>query len=83
MLYNLFMGNLPYDTTEESVTELLSPYGEVKAVDLVGDRVNGVFRGFGFIKLEAESIEDMLNALDGKPMGKQALIVHQVSKAGA
>lgn len=79
MLYSLFMGNLPYEANEASIRRLLAPYGEVKAVDLVGDRVNGVFRGFGFVKLEAEDIQALLEALDGKPVGRQALIVHKVN----
>ena len=79
MLRTLFLGNLPYQTDEAMLRELFSPYGTVIAVNLVGDRENGVFRGFGFLKIDTSDLERLHRELDNMPLGQQRLIVQEIN----
>ncbi len=78
MLRTYFLGNLPYQTTDETIRELFGPYGAVTALHLVGDRENGVFRGFGFLKIDTEDTKRIALELDGLPLGQQRLIVQEI-----
>jgi len=78
MLRTFFLGNLPYQTDEDMIRELFRPYGTVEAVNLVGDRQNGVFRGFGFLKIDTPDPHAILANLDNMPLGQQRLIVQEL-----
>ena len=58
----LYVGNLKYSVTEGEVEELFSPYGQVKQVNIIGDK------GFGFVEMssstEAEKAQEALNGTD-------------------
>src|SRR5688500_13955637 len=47
----LYVGNLPYSSTDESLREAFSPHGEVTSASVVLDRVTGRSRGFGFVEM--------------------------------
>ncbi|MGX5914593.1 RNA recognition motif domain-containing protein [Aliidiomarina sp. Khilg15.8] len=49
----LYVGNLPFKTSEESVEETFARYGEVSAVRLVKDRRTGKRKGYGFVEMES------------------------------
>jgi RNA recognition motif-containing protein len=57
----LYVGNLPFDATEEELKTLFSEAGEVKSVVLIKDKFSGQSKGFGFIEMENQ--EGMQNAL--------------------
>lgn len=78
MLHTFFLGNLPYQTDEDMIRELFLPYGTVQAVNLVGDRQNGVFRGFGFLKIDTPDPQAIIASLDNMPLGQQRLIVQEL-----
>lgn len=46
----LFVGNLPWSMTEDSISEIFSKYGELADVHLVTDRMSGRSRGIAFVK---------------------------------
>ena len=64
-LKRLFVGNLPSDSTEETVTTLFSQYGKVRDVQLSTDIFSGKFRGFGFIAMEGHEARAAIAGLDG------------------
>lgn len=75
MSKKLFVGNLPYTTTEDSLRELFSSDGRnVSRVTIVTDRDTGRSRGFAFVEMatdeEAQSAVSALNGaeLDGRPL---------------
>ncbi len=51
----LFIGNLPYDISEQEVTEIFSEYGEVVNTNLILDRFSGQSKGFAFVEMETRS----------------------------
>ena len=62
-MISIYIGNLPYDTTEEQVAELFRPFGEVNRATLVKDRETGRPRGFGFVEMEND--DDAQKAIEG------------------
>ncbi len=61
---NLYVGNLPWSTTETQLKELFSQYGEVTSAKIIEDRETGRSRGFGFVEMEQGS-EEAIEALNG------------------
>jgi cold-inducible RNA-binding protein len=57
-MYRIFVGNLSYSATEDSVRSLFAAYGGVESVNLIRDRDTGQLRGFGFV--------EMTNAVEGR-----------------
>jgi hypothetical protein len=70
----LYVGNLPYSTTDESLREAFSAHGEVVSSSVVLDRATGRSRGFGFIEMatpeQAQKATEAMNGfmLDGRPL---------------
>ncbi len=54
MEYIVFVGNLPYSTTNESLKEFFEKAGEVTEVKIIKDRESGRSKGFGFVTFETE-----------------------------
>ena len=61
----LYVGNLPFTSTEDSVRELFQQHGQVDSVNLISDRDTGRPRGFGFVEISDEGAEAAIRALDG------------------
>jgi RNA recognition motif-containing protein len=63
---SIYIGNLPYQASEEDVTEIFAEYGTVKRVQLPTDRETGRPRGFGFVEMSSDDEETAaIEALDG------------------
>ncbi len=74
----LYVGNLPFNTTENELQELFSQAGTVQEVTLMQDRFTGKSRGFAFITMGSE--EDAQNAiskLNGQAMEGRPLTVNE------
>ncbi|QCC86322.1 RNA-binding protein [Desulfovibrio desulfuricans] len=77
MATSIYVGNLPWSATQESVESLFSPYGEVLSVKLVSDRETGRARGFGFVEMEDADAINAIAALDGKEFEGRALRINK------
>jgi len=72
MKKKLYVGNLNYDTTEESLKETFEQAGTVESCDIITDRRTGKSKGFGFVEMssedEAEKAMEMFNdsEIDGR-----------------
>ncbi len=68
----LYVGNLSYDTTEDSFKDLFSQAGKVESVTIITNRMTGRSKGFGFVEMateeEAKKAKETLNGkeLDGR-----------------
>jgi RNA recognition motif-containing protein len=75
---NIYVGNLPYDVTEDEVREAFEAFGQVTSVSLITDKFSGQPRGFGFVEMpnmkEAQAAMDSLN---GKEFKSRSLVVNQ------
>ena len=65
---NIYVSNLSYDTTTESLQELFAEYGEISSANIIKDRDSGRSRGFGFVEMpndtDAQKAIDELNNSD-------------------
>ena len=50
----LYVGNLPFDTSEDQLHELFSAHGQIVTVKLITDQETGRSRGFGFVEMSTE-----------------------------
>ena len=73
----IYVGNLPYRSSEEDVRELFAQYGEVHSVKLITDRETGRARGFGFVEMEDADAQSAIEALDGKEFEGRTLRVNE------
>jgi RNA recognition motif-containing protein len=74
----LYVGGLPYQTTEQDLIDLFSASGEVASAVVITDRDTGRSKGFGFVEMnndqEARSAIDRLN---GTVMGERTITVNE------
>jgi len=75
---NIFVGNLDFGATEDSLRSLFEPHGAVERVSLMKDRDTGRSRGFAFIEMTDPSEADRaIAALNGTPLGGRTLNVDE------
>lgn len=75
---NIFVGNLDFGATEESIRSLFEPYGTVERVSLMKDRDTGRSRGFAFVEMaDAQEADRAISALNGANLGGRALNVNE------
>ncbi len=77
MTKTLYVGNLPWSTTQEDLTELVSQFGEVISARIATDRETGRSRGFGFVEVPADAAEAAIAALNGAIYGNRPLTVNE------
>ncbi len=74
----LYVGNLPYSTTDDSLREAFAAHGEVVSASVVIDRETGRSRGFGFVEMAtAEAAQAATNALNGQLLDGRPLTVNE------
>lgn len=67
---NIYVGNLPYSTTESDLNSAFSEFGEVSNVTIITDKFSGKSKGFGFVEMpnneEADAAIEALNETELK-----------------
>jgi RNA recognition motif-containing protein len=76
MRKNLYVGNLPYDTTADDLREAFSQFGTVSRSQVISDRETGRSRGFGFVEMEDGS-DSAIEAMNGKDFQGRRLTVNE------
>jgi len=75
---NIYVGNLSFGATEDSVRALFEAYGAVDRVNVVTDRETGRARGFGFVEMTNDSEGDKaIAALNGRELDGRALNINE------
>jgi len=75
---NIYVGNLPYDTTGDDLVELFQTYGTVTSGQVIIDKFSGRSRGFGFVEMgQDEEAQAAIEALNGTPYGGRPLTVNE------
>jgi cold-inducible RNA-binding protein len=75
---NLYVGNLPHNTTETELRSIFETYGTVEKVSLVTDRETGRSRGFAFVEMANTSEADQaVVALNGSELGGRMLTINE------
>ena len=70
---NIYVGNLSYDATDETIKQAFEPFGEITSVRVIKDKYTGQSRGFGFVEMPAQSqAQTAIKSLNGKELlGKE------------
>ncbi|HEC98289.1 MAG TPA: RNA-binding protein [Nitrospirae bacterium] len=80
---NIYVGNLPYNVTEDELKELFSEFGEVTTVNIITDKFSGQSKGFGFVEMTNDSeAEEAIKALDGSELKGRNIKVNQAKPRG-
>jgi len=75
---NIYVGNLPFTTTDTELRDLFSQHGEVTSASVIMDRETGRSRGFGFVEMaNSQEAEDAINALNGSDFNGRTLKINQ------
>lgn len=77
-MYKLFVGGLPFQTTEDELSKAFSQYGTVASAKIITDRDTGRSKGFGFVEFENEDEGKAAEKeLDGSDFGGRSITVNQ------
>jgi len=78
MSTKLYVGNLPYETSETDIQTLFETVGAVSSINLVRDRATGQARGFAFVEMsDTEGARRAISELDRHQYGGRSLTVNE------
>lgn len=73
----LYVGNLPYTTSESELQQLFARYGAVRSVKIIMDRETGRPRGFAFVDMDDAGADAAISGLNGSTLGGRSLRVNE------
>jgi RNA recognition motif-containing protein len=76
MSKKIYVGNLSYQTTENDLSALFEPIGQVESVHIITDRDTGQSKGFAFVEMRDEDAEKAIAQLNGMEVGGRSLTVN-------
>ena len=83
-MFKLFVGGLPFSTTDEELNEAFSQFGTVASAKVITDRETGRSRGFGFVEFESDDEgKASIDGLDNKELGGRTIHVSQARERDA
>lgn len=83
MSKKLYVGNLPFSTTDQDLREVFEKHGTVESVAVVSDRETGRSRGFAFVEMDDAGADAAMRAIDGNEMGGRSLRVNEAHERGS
>lgn len=75
MAKKLYVGNIPFSSTEEQIKAHFGSFGEIQSVKIITDRATGRSRGFCFV--EMENADAAMAELNGKELGGRKLMINE------
>lgn len=78
MSKKLYVGGLPYSTTEDALKEFFAAAGNVETATVITDRMTGRSKGFGFVEMSTEEeAQKAIELFDGKEMEGRKITVNE------
>jgi cold-inducible RNA-binding protein len=78
MATKLYVGNLPYSATNQTLQQMFTQHGEVVSAEVIIDRDSGRSKGFGFVEMsDSKSAEAAISALNGHDVDGRQLTVNE------
>lgn len=75
---NIYVGNLPYEVTEEDLRQAFEPFGQIASVNIIKDRYSGESKGFGFVEMSVrEEALAAISELNGKDLKGRTLNINE------
>jgi RNA recognition motif-containing protein len=82
-MVNIYVGNLPYTTTEENLRIMFEAHGKVDRASVALDRATGRARGFGFVEMPNDpEARDAIGALNETDNGGRKMMVNEAKPKG-
>lgn len=80
----LYVGGLPYQTTEEELISLFQQIGNVSTATIIIDRATGRSKGFGFVEMaDTQEAQDAIARLNGTTLGNRTITVNEAQERPA
>jgi RNA recognition motif-containing protein len=80
---NIYVGNLPYNLTDDDLRAAFSEFGEVSSVNIIMDKMSGQSKGFGFVEMPDDSAaEEAIEALNESALNGRNIKVNQARPRG-
>lgn len=74
----LYVGSLPFETTEAELQELFSACGRVESAKVITDKVSGRSKGFGFVEMATDvEAQAAIQKFNGSAMGSRNIVVNE------
>ena len=74
----IYVGNLPFSATSESLNEMFSKFGSVDSAKIIMDKDTGRSKGFGFVEMSSgDEAAAAIEKLNGSDMGGRSLVVNE------
>ena len=77
MAKKLYVGNLPYSATNDSLRDAFAQAGTVVSANVLMDKMTGRSRGFGFVEMEDADADKAIEALNGKELDGRKIVVNE------
>ncbi len=78
MSNKLYVGGLPYETTEDALKDLFAEAGTVASATIIVDKISGRSKGFGFVEMSSEEeAQKAIDTLNGKEFGGRTIVVDE------
>ncbi len=74
---SIYVGNMPYNKSENDVRDLFSEYGTVHSVKVISDMYTGQSKGFGFVEMDPEEAQAAIDNLNGVDFGGRNIKVNE------
>lgn len=81
MRNKLFVGNLSFNTSEDTLKEKFAQLGSVLSVNLIQDKMTGRPRGFAFVEMSSEEeAKKVIEELNGKELDGRSLTINEAKE---
>ena len=78
-MQRIYVGNLPWSTTDEELQETFAKFGAVNSAVVIKDRETGRSRGFGFVEMDGSDADKAIEEMNGQNMGSRPLRVTEAN----
>ena len=80
---NIYVGNLPYNVTEDELRDVFAEFGEVSQASVITDKFSGQSKGFGFVEMPNNSeADEAIKALNESSLKGRNIKVNQAKPRG-
>ena len=77
MTRTLYVGNIPWRTTEKQLEEFFAQFGEVLGCRIITERSTGRSRGYGFVEVNEEEMAEIMEKTNGADLGGRKIVVSE------
>jgi RNA recognition motif-containing protein len=75
---NIYVGNLSFDVNEDDLRKAFEGFGQVKSINIITDKYNGMSKGFGFVEMSSQDeAQAAIAGLNGKELKGRAVNVNE------